>query len=88
MEPKKIIVESISDFKSGELLTEEKLNRLFKYIGDTINSNSEVVKELKETIASFNFVSRWLGQVKTFKDIEVWIQNNKSKFDTLPKKVM
>lgn len=68
----------IKSFKTGELITEQKLNTIFEYIGTAVNDNASLLQQVQIELSKKESATRWLGEVNTYADIETFIENNKS----------
>lgn len=68
----------LTSFKTGELVTEQKLNSIFEYIGTAINENASLLQQAQIDLSKKEMATRWLGEVKTYSDIATFISQNAS----------
>lgn len=68
----------LTSFKTGELVTEQKLNSIFEYIGTAINENAALLQQAQIDLSKKEMATRWLGEVKTYSDITTFISQNAS----------
>lgn len=68
----------LTSFKTGELVTEQKLNNIFEYIGTAINENAALLQQAQIDLSKKEMATRWLGEVKTYSDIGTFITQNAS----------
>lgn len=74
----KINIQQIATWRSGEVITEQKLNEVFSLIGKVINEHYEEYELLIKKLNELHLASRWVGQVDNFVDIPVFIEANKN----------
>lgn len=68
----------IKSFKTGELITEQKLNTIFEYIGTAVNDNASLLQQVQIELSKKESAVRWLGEVNTYADIQTFIDDNKN----------
>lgn len=75
---KKISIEQIASWRSGEMITEQKLNEIFSLIGKVINLQSDDIDLIVKNLNDLKLATRWVGQVENYKDIPSFIDANKN----------
>lgn len=75
---KKISIEQIASWRSGEMITEQKLNDIFSLIGKVINLQSDDIDLIVKNLNDLNLATRWVGQVDKYSDIQSFIDANKN----------
>lgn len=75
---KKISIEQIASWRSGEMITEQKLNDIFALIGKVINLQSDDIDLIVKNLNDLNLATRWVGQVEHYNDIQSFIDANKN----------
>lgn len=74
----KINIAQLAAFRSGEVLTEQKLNEVFTLIGTVVNSQDDLYQQLIRDLSSLKIARRYLGTVETYNSIDAFINSNKN----------
>lgn len=72
----RISVSQIASWRSGELITEQKLQEVFSLIGTVINKADDEYESLINELNSLHLASRWIGVVEKYQDIQNFIDAN------------
>lgn len=75
----KVNIAQLAAFRSGEILTEQKLNEVFTLIGTVLNIQDDLYQQLIRDLQSLKVARRYLGTVETYSSIEEFVNANKDK---------
>lgn len=73
----KISINQIASWRIGEVITEKKLNEVFSLIGYVINKTGEEIDVIVKGLNEAKLPTRWVGSVKTFSDIQSYLEEHK-----------
>lgn len=80
----KISIAQIASWRSGELISERKLQSVFSLIGEVINKTGDEYETLIKELNSLHLATRWIGVVDNYKDIQNFIDSQVHKPEYQP----